>query len=355
MKIYRGGTCDRGEEIIDPAYNRPGRRGLALTCCEDVTFCLCTNCDPESACPEWSFEIVDGDTSISLEVVDNPDGSKTLHAPCPCPDTLTTIEVCVVDPCSDIVTPDCVYVTVGRVILDVGETFAHPDTESVDVVVNLINPDHYVKAIQAVIGTCDGISADNLACYECDADEDRAPNFFCSAVEQLDGTCKITLWTTESNLIARGSGPIANVKYHVGDQYTSKDCVCLMPTEIKVVDQYNEKICACPKTGEVCFYMCGDIYPQDCYQCASCGDGVVNIFDILEEVDIILGLQNTTQCQMLHGNIAQGMPPYCGFPTGETNCEIGPEEVDIFDAMVILDKALGKMNCCDYCMSGKIN
>ena len=355
LKIYRGGTCERAEEIIDPAYNRPGRRGLALTCCEEVTFCLCSNCNPEIDCPVWTFEVVEGDTSITLVTVENPDGSWTLHAPCPCPDTLTTIEVCVTDPPSGIVVPDCVYVQVGRVLLDIGETNAHPDTASIDVAVSLINPDHYVKALEFTIQECGNDAPDNLACYECDADEDRAPNFFCSAVEQLDGTCKVTMWTTENSLIARGSGPILSVKFNVGEGYTSKDCICLEPANIKTVDQFNESLCGGVKTGEVCFYICGDIYPQDCYQCASCGDGVVDLFDILEEIDIILGLQPASACQMLHGNVPPGMPPYCGTPSGETNCDTGLEEIDIFDAVVIIDKALGKMNCCDYCFFGKIS
>jgi hypothetical protein len=265
------------------------------------------------------------------------------------------IEVCVTDPCSGIVEPDCVYVTVGRIIVDIGSTNAHPDTESIDVAVNLINPDHYVKAMEFTIQECGKDADDNLACYECDADEDRAPNFFCSAVEQVDGTCKVTLWTTENSLIARGSGPIASVKFNVGEGYTSKDCVCLEPADIKTVDQFNERLCACPKTGEVCFYICGDVYPQDCYQCASCGDGEVDLFDILEEIDIILGLQTASACQMLHGNVPEGMPPFCGYPSGETNCDTGPEVIDIFDAVVIIDKALGKMNCCDYCFFGKIS
>jgi hypothetical protein len=36
--IYRGGTCDLGLPIDDPAYNRPGRRGLSLTCEDIVDF-----------------------------------------------------------------------------------------------------------------------------------------------------------------------------------------------------------------------------------------------------------------------------------------------------------------------------
>jgi hypothetical protein len=167
------------------------------------------------------------------------------------------------------------------------------------------------------------------------------------------------MWTTENSLIARGDGPIATVKFSVGEGYTSKDCVCLEPINVNAADQFNEFLCVCgdgpEQEGSVCFFICGDVYPQDCYACSSCGDGVVDLFDILETVDFILGLQDPSECQMLHGNVPPGMPPYCGTPSGEDNCEVGAEVIDIFDAVVIIDKALGKMNCCDYCFFGKIN
>ncbi|MBW1856205.1 MAG: hypothetical protein JRJ00_16305 [Deltaproteobacteria bacterium] len=134
----------------------------------------------------------------------------------------------------------------------------------------------------------------------------------------------------------------------MGDSLTSKDCVELIPTEIKISDQFNEFLCAV-------FRICGDVYPSDCYECANCGDGVVDLFDILEEIDIVLGLQDASMCQMLHGDVPLGMPPYCGNPAGVNppNCE-ADGEIDIFDALVIIDKALSRLNCCDYCMYGEI-
>ena len=122
-----------------------------------------------------------------------------------------------------------------------------------------------------------------------------------------------------------------------------------------VADQHNEALCACTDTGEVCFNVCGDIFPQDCLNpgCAPCGDGVVNLFDILEMVDILLGMQTATDCQIANGDVPNGMPPYCGNPPGDTNCE-GDGELDIFDLLVVIDMALDKTNCCDYCASGEI-
>jgi hypothetical protein len=87
--------------------------------------------------------------------------------------------------------------------------------------------------------------------------------------------------------------------------------------------------------------------------CAPCGDGVVNLFDILEAVDIILGYAEPTDCQLKNGDVPNGMPPYCGSPSGSTNC-LTDGQMDIFDLIVINDTALGKANCCDYCISGEI-
>ena len=80
---------------------------------------------------------------------------------------------------------------------------------------------------------------------------------------------------------------------------------------------------------------------------------MIDLFDILEAVDIILGLQVATDCQLFNGDVPNGMPPYCGNPPGTPNCQ-GDGDIDIFDVLVMIDKALGKMNCCDYCSFGRI-
>jgi len=67
-----------------------------------------------------------------------------------------------------------------------------------------------------------------------------------------------------------------------------------------------------------------------------CGDNIVDIFDILEEVDIILERKEITQCQFEKGNLKTGTPP---------NCLEKDEEIDIFDLLVIIDKTLEKENC----------
>jgi len=419
-KIYKGGVCDESVPV-DTIFNRPGRRGLSITCCEYEEFCVCSSC--EDATFTWNVTILSGDLLESdLVWGDGSQGGTFMikvKDPCTtyCPVETSVVQVCVSDG-KGTGNDDCVEVTIGRVALGIGDTNAHPDTQTTDVDLLLWNTENAVKAIQTEVcstdeavcknyttqATCtddvspsycgvkifepvcnaDGnctwktkggvlqclnkyncswvggkcIADDNMKCTACIVDEDRTAEFICSANEQADGCCMITLFSTEpDDLIQEGTGAVARIKYDVSDRLTSKDCVTLGPININIADRFNEPVCACPKTGDICFRICGDVYPQDCYECESCGDGIVDLFDILEEIDIILGLQNASLCQKMcgHGNVPLGMPPYCGNPAGVNppNCECN-QKIDIFDALVIIDKALSKMNCCDYCMFGRI-
>jgi len=97
--------------------------------------------------------------------------------------------------------------------------------------------------------------------------------------------------------------------------------------------------------GDVC-NICGDVYPRENPpDNPYCGDGIVDIFDLLEEIDFILGIIEPSDCQLTRANVPTGTPPYC---------DDHDEEIDIFDALVMVDMALGKSNCFDYCYFGKI-
>lgn len=97
---------------------------------------------------------------------------------------------------------------------------------------------------------------------------------------------------------------------------------------------------------------CGDIYPHDSSPGAmDCGDGSVDLFDIQEGIDIFLGKVVPSNCQLIQGDIPNGMPPsHCGNPAGNPNCETDGD-IDTFDVLVMVDMALGKANCCDQCFS----
>ena len=108
--------------------------------------------------------------------------------------------------------------------------------------------------------------------------------------------------------------------YEVEEDAPGEDCTCLWPARREVAGSFNEPLCSYGYSGDVCFLIRGDVYPQDCPDCTTRGDGVVDLFDILEEIDIILGLQTPTTCQLIRGDVSNGIPPYCGNPTGFPNC-----------------------------------
>ena len=247
---------------------------------------------------------------------------------------------------------DSVIVEVGKVIIDMDNTTVPQVGESFEVAVKLINPDHHVRAISTDICECDG--GDSLQCTGCVIDPARALDFTCVATEQADGCCKAVLYAVDpSAMILHGSGPVFNLLYSRTGEVVDGECVCLRSINRQVSDQFNEQLCTCQSTGEVCFKSCGDIYPQDCIggDCggADCGDGVVDLFDVLEAIDIILGLQVGTACQLERANVPNGMPPYCGDPAGHPNC-YRDADLDMLDVLVMMDMVHGKINCCEYCL-----
>ncbi len=352
VEIALGRSCP-GKAIDDPAYNRPGRRGLAATCDDVIDFTVCSDCVPfDPSCLVWSVD--PAASYLSIEQIDSCCWRMSIGNSCKQLDKIEEYQVTVTDTCNN--TSDSVVIEIGKVIVDVGDTTVQPETESTTVNLDLINPEHHVRALLTDIAECAG-GEDNLVCTGCMIDSNRALDFTCSANELPDGSCRVVLYSTNpAALILQGRGTVAQVIYQAGDANVG-DCVCLRPVNIQISDPFNEDLCACQQTGEVCFKTCGDIYPQDCIggPCADtdCGDGVVDILDILEGLDIVLGLQTATVCQIGNGDAPNGVPPYCGNPPGTPNCE-GDGDIDVFDVLVMIDKALGKMNCCDYCLFGEI-
>ena len=345
-EITLGRECP-GEPIDGPVYNRPGRRGLQLTCNDVVDLTVCTNCDSfDPSCLEWA--IVPAEQFLTISQIDECCWRLVVDDSCEVLEAVREFDVTVTDTCNG--WSDSVIVEIGKVSIDIESISIPRVSESFEVAVSLSNHDHHVRALSVDICGCDG--DDSMQCTGCVSDTSRALGFTCVASEQADGCCRAVLYSLDpSDMIVQGSGPVFNVIYsHTGEV---GDCVCLSAMNREVSDLFNENLCACQSPGEVCFRSCGDIYPQDCVggPCgdAGCGDGVVDIFDIMEAVDIILGLQTATDCQLDRANVPNGMPPYCGSPTGNPNCE-RDADIDMFDVLVIMDTARGKTNCCEYCL-----
>ena len=349
-EIARGRECP-GEEIDDPAYNRPGRRGLVSTCGDIIDFTVCSNCYEFSpSALEWSIN--PAEPWLTFNQIDDCCWRLTIGDNCNDLTKTKEYDITVVDTWNG--WSDNVILEIGKLVIDLGDTAVDPQSGTAAVAVDLINPDHHVRALAFDVV---GMGDDNMECTACTADPDRALQFTCSAAEQDDGSCRVVMFSTDpSAVIQAGDGQVATILYDAIDP-AAGDCVMLMPINEQASDQFNEDLCTCGAPGEVCFKTCGDIYPQDCIggECADevCGDGVVDLFDILEAIDIILGLQEATLCQISNADVPNGMPPYCGNPPGDPNCETDGD-VDIFDVLVMIDKALGKANCCDFCALGVI-
>jgi hypothetical protein len=342
LEIYVGGYP------VPPlnTYNMPGRRGLALTCGATVQFDACSDCDGDvlgqnDPCQEWSVSVVSGSAPAGTSI--SATGLLAIGPDCTGLSAPAVLEVCVTDPCNPGAGTDCVNVTVGEVILSIEDTYTTPDAQGVNVTLSMQNLDHAVKAVQTDIEDIGGF----LTCTSCLPDPDRAPEYQCFAAEQADGQCRILLLSTNpSGMIEQGSGAIATIQYDVAADAPSADCIEIAPTDSIVKDQYSADLCVCEESGELCFIVCGDVYPRDCLpDMPNCGDGIVDIFDILEEIDIVLGLVIPSDCQETRADVPTGVPPYCAAPDGEYTLN---------DVLTIIDMALGKLNCCDYYYLGLI-
>jgi hypothetical protein len=364
IEIALGRACP-GEKIDDPAYNRPGRRGLAATCNQVIDFTVCSDCVPfNPACLAWTIE--PQTRFLTILQIDACCWRLIIDDSCEQIEKIATYVLRVTDTCNG--SSDSVEIDIGKVIVDVGDTILQPNSASGLIDVNLINPEHAVSAINFDIAACSAVpgapvnNPDNLTCTQCLVAPARTRDFTCSANEQANGSCRVVLYATDpSAIITQGTGTIAQVVYAAGPELDglcgADACIDLCPSNINLSDQFNEDLCACESPGEVCFRTCGDVFPQDCIGgCgggACCGDGVIDLYDVLEMDDIILGLQTATACQIANGDVPNGTPPYCGNPPGTPNCE-SDGDIDQFDRKVIYDKAVGRMNCCDYCLFGRI-
>ena len=346
IEIYEGGAP------VPPCntYNKPGRRGIMLTCGDTVQFSECSDCvsegNPDCVDNEWSLAVVSGIPPAGTSI-DPVTGLLTIGPDCTDLDAVVEIDITVVCHDNGDIT-DTVTVFVGEVTLAVVDAKVSPTAGATQATITLDNPNHAVKAIEVKLRD----ATDCLTCTGCTPDADRAIDYTCSAAEQTDGTCKVILASfNPAGMIEEGSGAIFTVDY-VGD---CPGCVTIYNDGylLNVADRFGDPLCVCFVEGEICEFACGDVYPRECLpDDPECGDGVVDIFDILEEIDFILNVIDPSVCQEGRADVPTGTPPYCGC-VGDEICQTDGV-IDIFDLLVIIDMALGKANCCDYCASGTI-
>ena len=97
--------------------------------------------------------------------------------------------------------------------------------------------------------------------------------------------------------------------------------------------------------GTVCPVVCGDVCPPGSGTADLCGDGVVDIYDIMCEVNFALSTNTPDECQELRVDVPTGTPPDCTAPDGSIN---------ILDIMVLIDMALNRQDCCAFYYTGVI-
>jgi len=308
-----------------------------LTSGETLQFSACNDC-PENPCYEWSIE---PPSTIGSTI--NPDtglyaaGTDFDYLDCPVEETIV-----VTDPCSGDAS-DTVTVTVRQVVIELLNTNAHLGDGGGQVTVNMCKPDHAVKAIQVDVVD----EGNGLTCTSCAPDPYRALQFICLAAEQENGMCRVTLYTTEPDaLILEGEGSILTIDYTIDETAPAEVCTDLTIENPSVSDEFLKPLCIYPDGGQICFIACGDVYPRE-YSPDNpvCGDGKVNLFDELEVINFISGIAEPSYCQRMRADVPTGTPPYCTPPDGEINNS---------DYLVIHDKILSKMNCCDYYYFGEI-
>jgi len=223
----------------------------------------------------------------------------------------------------------------SQVTLDVGDGSGIPGSSDNPVNVSLENLSDKVRGI--TVDVCD---IDNyLTCTRCEI-TDRTPGFWCSTNELANGCVKIILASFSGEVIEKGIGPIFTLYYNVLEEAPSAGCVTLTPENEKVYNESGNSLSTFLDASQFCFLIYGDVYPRESFpDNPVCGDGIVNVYDIMEMISFVIGTVDPSGCQAVRADVPNGMPPYCDAPNGE---------VTISDAVVIVDKVLGKANCCEY-------
>ena len=209
----------------------------------------------------------------------------------------------------------------------------------------LDNPDNLVGGIQ--FDLCD--SPDCLECVDCELTE-RTVMFDCEAVELANGCCRVLMFCKNPGCaINPGLCDIVTVVLQTkAGAPAACDDVCIEETfeNIVVSDYDGFELAGAGTPGVLCPVSCGDICPPGAGTSNDCGDGVVDIYDIMCEVDFALAddpMAEPNACQLPRADVPTGTPPECTAPDGAIN---------ILDIMVLIDMALNRQDCCTFYYTG---
>jgi hypothetical protein len=235
------------------------------------------------------------------------------------------------------------------------DIFYNPDEEgsvTVKKPICLDNPDDLVGGLQFNLCEYDpeGNPLDCMECIDCELTE-RTTMFDCVVLELPNGCCKVILFCKNPGCaINPGLCDIVTVVYKtfpLSPECPGTDCITQIPENIVVSDYDGFQLNAAGLQGEVCPFICGDVCPPDnpLVDGWNCGDGVVDIYDIMCEVDFALTAGSPDACQAMRADVPTGTPPTCSNPDGS---------IDILDIMVLIDMALNRQDCCTFYYTGVI-
>jgi len=224
--------------------------------------------------------------------------------------------------------------------------------ETVKRKVCLDNPGDLVGGIQ--FDECEyNVNAQPVDCMECINCEltERTTMFDCAVLELPNGCCRVLLFCKNPGCaINPGICDIVTIVYKtfpLSDECPGMDCGVQVPENIVASDYDGFQLTASALPVEVCPIVCGDVCPPDDNPVDgrwNCGDGQVDIYDIMCEVDFALSTIADT-CQLYRADVPTGTPPWCVEPDGSVN---------ILDIMVLIDMALNRQDCCSFYYQGVI-
>jgi hypothetical protein len=251
-------------------------------------------------------------------------------------------ECCGAEPCS----LDTVC-QAGATLIKEDGWYQPPQPGAVATIKNRIcldNPSVLVGGIQFDI--CD--EPDCLTCIDCELTE-RTVMFDCVVLELPDGCCRVIMFCKNPGCaINPGLCDIVTVVMQTKDPLPA-ECAegCIIETfgNIVVSDYDGFEIIGSGVAGELCPVVCGDVCPPGTGLANDCGDGVVDIYDIMCEVDFALTATTPNACQLPRADVPTGTPPNCTPPDGD---------IDIMDIMVLIDMALNRQDCCSFYYQGII-
>jgi hypothetical protein len=238
----------------------------------------------------------------------------------------------------------------------------------------LSNPDVLVGGIQFDI--CDEPNC--LECINCELTE-RTVMFDCVVAELENGCCRVIMFCKNPGCaINPGLCDIVTVVQQTKCEPVPPECVgCITETFSNIIasDYNGYELANGSIPGTLCPLVCGDVCPAGAGGAQDCGDGIIDIYDIMCEVnlalaadlgaapDTVAALGNPNACQ---GTIdpASGHATRIDVPTGtpgfdellgeEVGCAEPDGYVTIMDVMVLIDAALNRQDCCSYYYLGLI-